>query len=374
MKIKYNINLIVPFLFICLLLSIGQVSGSTLQKQEKDKRLLVGVRVEPPFVMKDSQGSFYGLSVDLWRVIADELNITYDFKEYNYAVDQIRDLSFRKKRIDLCINPLHVSSTRVRQMEVTQPFFISSMGIAMRKSEKTQIEKFLGNIFSWGFFKLILTLLSIVFSFGTLVWWIEKKNNNKDFRHGIDGILDGIWWSTVTITTVGYGDKTPKTTTGRIISMIWMFAAVSLISSFTATMTSTLTVNSLEDNILYLEDINKMGKIGTVANTGSEYYLMSHKIKVRESYENALEGLRALRNEEIDLFVYDQPVIHYTIQGHGLGSEIKILPMKFNTQYFSFIMPKGSKYYTGINPELVDVINTETWEQILKRYNLRTDE
>jgi voltage-gated potassium channel len=48
---------------------------------------------------------------------------------------------------------------------------------------------------------------------------------------------DAVWWSIVTITTVGYGDKYPVTTEGRIIATIIMFAGVGVfgtISGFVA--------------------------------------------------------------------------------------------------------------------------------------------
>ncbi|WP_338327313.1 potassium channel family protein [Porphyromonas gingivalis] len=45
---------------------------------------------------------------------------------------------------------------------------------------------------------------------------------------------DAIWWSYVTITTVGYGDKYPVTTEGRIIAMFLMTAGVGLFGTFTA--------------------------------------------------------------------------------------------------------------------------------------------
>ena len=44
---------------------------------------------------------------------------------------------------------------------------------------------------------------------------------------------DAIWWAWVTITTVGYGDKYPVTTEGRIIASFLMTAGVGLFGTFT---------------------------------------------------------------------------------------------------------------------------------------------
>lgn len=43
---------------------------------------------------------------------------------------------------------------------------------------------------------------------------------------------DALWWSLVTITTVGYGDKYPVTTVGRLIAAVLMVAGVGLFGTF----------------------------------------------------------------------------------------------------------------------------------------------
>lgn len=51
---------------------------------------------------------------------------------------------------------------------------------------------------------------------------------------------DALWWSYVTITTVGYGDKFPVTTEGRIIAMLLMTVGVGLFGTFTGYVASWL--------------------------------------------------------------------------------------------------------------------------------------
>ena len=51
---------------------------------------------------------------------------------------------------------------------------------------------------------------------------------------------DAIWWSVSTITTVGYGDKFPVTTEGRIIAMILMMSGVGLFGTLSGVIASHL--------------------------------------------------------------------------------------------------------------------------------------
>lgn len=45
---------------------------------------------------------------------------------------------------------------------------------------------------------------------------------------------DGIWWATTTVTTVGYGDIYPETTTGRVLGMTIMFVGIGFVALLTA--------------------------------------------------------------------------------------------------------------------------------------------
>jgi voltage-gated potassium channel len=74
----------------------------------------------------------------------------------------------------------------------------------------------------------ILAILLIIFS-SIAILQVEKDPNSN-----IKTAEDAIWWAYVTITTVGYGDKYPVTTEGRLIACVLMTAGVGLFGTFTA--------------------------------------------------------------------------------------------------------------------------------------------
>jgi voltage-gated potassium channel len=74
----------------------------------------------------------------------------------------------------------------------------------------------------------VLAVLLIIFS-SIAILQVENDPNSN-----IKTAEDAIWWAYVTITTVGYGDKFPVTTEGRIIAAILMTAGVGIFGTFTA--------------------------------------------------------------------------------------------------------------------------------------------
>ncbi|MCB0171596.1 MAG: NAD-binding protein [Anaerolineae bacterium] len=62
------------------------------------------------------------------------------------------------------------------------------------------------------------------------------------------GLLDAMWWSIVTLTTVGYGDIYPQTIGGRFIALVIMFGGIGVLAAFSATMASILVDRKLKED------------------------------------------------------------------------------------------------------------------------------
>ncbi len=78
----------------------------------------------------------------------------------------------------------------------------------------------------------LIAVLMLLFSSIDILQFETAPNSN------IKTAEDAIWWSYVTITTVGYGDKYPVTVEGRIIAAILMTVGVGLFGTFTAFVSS----------------------------------------------------------------------------------------------------------------------------------------
>ncbi|XP_047145809.1 uncharacterized protein LOC124818771 [Hydra vulgaris] len=86
---------------------------------------------------------------------------------------------------------------------------------------------------------LVLTMM-LALIFGMIIWFIERTYNSEFSKYFVKGSATGLWWSVVSMTTVGYGDIVPRSIFGKIIACIWLFIGVVIACLMTATVTQVI--------------------------------------------------------------------------------------------------------------------------------------
>ncbi|MBU0614392.1 transporter substrate-binding domain-containing protein [Patescibacteria group bacterium] len=329
----------------------------------ENHEITVGFKQAPPFTIKNDKGEWEGISIELWQEIASELKLSYEINEYS-----LKDLqtSLKNKSIDVAVAALTITEDREKKYDFTHPFYTTGLGIAVKFKQKSNVFALLARLFSTDFLKVIGLLVLTIGIVGTLVWVFEREKNQEQFggkpHHGIGA---GFWWSAVTMTTVGYGDKAPKTIGGRIVGLIWMFMAIIMISGFTASITTSLTVNQLSQTVKGPEDLVKV-RVGTIEHSTSEASLINRKI-VFQKFATVKDGLLAIVNNEIDALVYDAPLLRYYSNKEFRG-KVKVLKNTFEQQQYGFGLTSGSELREPINRVLLKKIAAPEWKDILYRY------
>lgn len=75
------------------------------------------------------------------------------------------------------------------------------------------------------FARILFTLMAIVFIYSGLIFQIEHTANPQGFRT----FLDAVYFAVVTMTTVGFGDVTPVSETGRWLTVLMILTGIALI-------------------------------------------------------------------------------------------------------------------------------------------------
>jgi ABC-type amino acid transport substrate-binding protein len=360
--------------------SLGTVSGQnnasisgnepTETRLEFPETLKVATREVPPFAMKGDDGQWIGISIDLLREVKAELesqsghDITIEFQDLPLA-EMLT--AVEEGRVDLAAAAITMNYDREKRMDFTHSFHTSGLGIAVgSKQRRSGWSGIIDAVFSQTFFRIMAGLLLAMFVSAVGIYLFERKHNREQFDKGwVKGIAAGMWWAAVTLTTVGYGDKVPRTLGGRMIGLVWMFAGLFIIAGFTAAVTSALTLTELRSQISGPADLSR-AKVATVEGSTSADYLRSRHIRFT-NHPDVDTALNSLVDNQCDAVVYDAPILrHQTYQDYS--GEAFVLPTIFERQSYAFALPSGSRLGEPINQVLLRETSSPGWAEVLATY------
>ncbi len=347
-------------LALCLVLATGGV-GAGESPEGAARHVTIATRDVPPFAMK-VDGGWDGIAIELLRQVAESIGLELELKEMDLA--QMLD-AIRTGEVDAAAAALTITAEREWDMDFTHPFFSSGLGVAVRQRADVTWLSALKRIVSGPFIQAMAALLGVLSLVGALVWLVERRRNAHFQRDPVKGIGSGIWWSAVTMTTVGYGDKAPVTLAGRTIGLVWMFAGIILISSFTAAITSSLTVRELDQSIRGVDDLRGK-RVLTLAGSTSAAYLDESLIRFSAApgLNQALDELAAGRAAAV---VYDAPILRYLVN-EDPNRDLHVLPTLLVRQDYGIALPSGSPLREEMNREILRIIRTPEWSRMLHSY------
>jgi ABC-type amino acid transport substrate-binding protein len=312
--------------------------------------------------MRVGDGEWRGLAIDLWAEVAERLGVDYRMAEL--GLKEMLD-AVAEGRVDAAVAALTITGDRERRMDFSHPFHTSGIGIAVNQRPGGGFAAVLQRIFSGRFLAVMGGLLLVLTAVGVLIWLAERRANAQFPGAPAKGIGAGLWWSAVTMTTVGYGDKAPTTLAGRAIAMVWMFAALIIASSFTAAITTALTVGELDQKIRRAEDL-RQARVVTLEGGTSGAFLDSLGVRHR-NVPSLPEALTLLAEGGADALVHDAPILRYMVAEQHPGT-LKVLPFMLQRQDYGIALPQGSPAREAVNGALLRIIQSDDWTARLERY------
>jgi voltage-gated potassium channel len=153
------------------------------------------------------------------------LNIVQWISWLAFAVDLT--LGFIKsinKRQFLRSHPLEIVAVALPMLRPLRLLRLISFGSLVL--EKVSIGKSVGITI-----KVMVTTLFLGYLAAIQITIIERLSPSGNIKN----FGDGLWWAFTTITTVGYGDRYPTTSEGRILAVFLMILGISLLGVVSAT-------------------------------------------------------------------------------------------------------------------------------------------
>lgn len=326
---------------------------------------VVTKRFEPFVLYRDRR--YIGFSIDLWTEIARSLDMRYEL----YGVNTIAKLLDEVERgaADIAVSGIGITAKREKTLDFSYPFFESGLQIMVPETSasllKTIVHKVFAILISSELIYGVGVFLAVLLIAAHLIWLLERRHNPQFPGPYVQGLWQSIWWAIVTVTTVGYGDKTPRGTAGRLFGVVWILAGYFVFAYFTASVTSTVTVQELHGTISGPEDL--YGKrVATVKKSTAADYLTMHGItpvffaEIDAAYHRLVSG-------DIDALVFDAPVLQHYAGKQGRG-KVKVVGLVFQEQYYGFALQRGSPFREKINIALLKLIESGVYDRLHEKW------
>jgi polar amino acid transport system substrate-binding protein len=319
--------------------------------------LRVVTKLSQPFVFRN--GSTYtGFSIDLLNELTVRVPFTYSITAVSSVNQQLQ--AVEQGRADLAIAAISITSARERSVDFTYPYFHSGLQVMTSTKGNGTRPSFLEASFIRLLRPFAIVLLCVLVM-AHLQWLLESRRTDDFPGSYLKGVGEGLWWAAVTLTTVGYGDRTPRTVGGRTLAVLWMVVAIVLLANLTASLTTSFTVQELRSTINGPNDLAGR-RVATLSGTTASQYLQTEGLSPIE-VPNINDAYRLLENQEVAAVVYDSPTLLYYAKNGGKGA-VQVVGGVFDPQDYGIALPLGSQFRKPLDEAILSIIEDGTYARI----------
>jgi polar amino acid transport system substrate-binding protein len=333
------------------------------------KNLTVVTRKVTPFVIEKS-GRLGGYSIEMWERIVREAKLPFDpdtgYKSVETVPQMLEEL--RAGRADAGVAALSITSEREKTIDFSYPFKESGLQILTKDQPGSSFGRIVRNVFKENIIWLLGGLVFVLLLNSHIIWFLERRKNAESFpERYLAGIWEAIWWSICTIITGGCENKAPLGVAGRLTAIVWMLAGAGLFTYITATITSAMTVETLNSDVQSVADLKaRKWLVGTVAGSTAQTFLDRQGLTVQGFPDVDAAGV-ALADGKVQAVVYDAPILLYYAK-NNLEKKLGVVGDLFEKQSYGIGLPQGSPHRKEITRSILALREQGFFDELENRY------
>ncbi|KAL6314717.1 hypothetical protein AAG906_027064 [Vitis piasezkii] len=325
-----------------------------------EKPLNIGVPIGSTFkqfveVIQDGNNiSFKGFSINVFNATVERLPYALPHKLYafNGTYDELVRQVYLKK-FDAVVGDVAIVAKRFEHAEFTQPYAEPGLQMITPVRSKSSNK-------AWLFMKPFTRAMWILTTFinvynGFVVWLIERNHCNELKGSVLNQIGTLLWLAFSTLFSL-HGEKL-HSNLSRMAMVVWLFVALVITQSYTANLTSMLTVQQLEPTVADIETLKSSNSmIGYCRGSFVSAYLkdvLGFNEKNIKNYSSPEEYAKALKDGQIAAAFLEAPVAKLFLAKYCKSF------MAAGTSYkvggFGFVFPRGSPLLHDVSEALLNV-------------------
>jgi polar amino acid transport system substrate-binding protein len=355
-----------PRAVLCLLLC-ALSAGAMAADPGTTTPLRVAVYDVEPYGGRDRDGLFTGASVDLWRRVAEDRHWQYELTLVSRMDDLLSGLEGHA--YDVGIGAISITPERLARVDFSYPTHRSGVAAVFARRTGAASAFYDYGTAAGELGVLIIAILILLAVIGILMWWFERsyaKDSASESASAVTSWHEGVYWAVVTMTTVGYGDKTPKTHLGRALAVLWMVGSLVLVSLLTTNLIARMTVSMVEGTVA--NRVSDLGgkRLGAVSGSSGAEYLDAQRLAYRK-YENLPDAFDAMTSGKVDAVVNSIGALQYLTRTRFADT---IAPPHgvLAPAYMGFALPMNSALKRPLDRALTVVSASSEWRSVEDTY------
>jgi polar amino acid transport system substrate-binding protein len=315
---------------------------------DTNRVLKVGITERIPYSTKNELGEWHGIGPDLWEEVSKKLGIKYQYEEC--LMSEMHD-KLKNHEIDMIL--VTGQSADFLKTEVfTQPYVYShGSAVIGHLSVLSSIENIINHLIQSGMFLIVMCMFLTMFVISLILVYFEGRHGQGHFEGSwLKRFASALWFTAVTMTSVGYGDSAKLSFVGRTITFLWMMMGILFIALFTGSVVSSLTTAELNSSLVRLEDLSHY-RCGVFAGSKMDKVVAAKGIPARK-YPTLMEGFGALQRGQISAFAVDA-ISANTIVNQEYPGQFKICIMPTIQLLYSFAFRKDDPFFDPVNDEVI---------------------
>ncbi|CAI9738180.1 glutamate receptor ionotropic, kainate 2-like isoform X1 [Octopus vulgaris] len=280
-----------------------------LQKKLANSTLRVVTKLELPYVgnktAPDGTVEYEGFAIDLLNAIAEELH-------FNYTISIVKDGQYGgedpvtgkwngmvgeliERKAELAVAGMSITYKREKVIDFTKPFLNLGITILYKKPMKKppKLFSFLSPLTSEVWVYIIAAYLVVSFMLYIIARlspyeWYESGSDELDNQFTV---LNSLWFTIGCLMQQG-SEVAPRAVSTRIVSGIWWFFTLIMISSYTANLAAFLTIDRLDTTIESVEDLAKQTDVhyGTLEGGSSKQFFEDSDVPTYKKMANFMQS------------------------------------------------------------------------------------
>ncbi|XVF25703.1 hypothetical protein REPUB_Repub13aG0236500 [Reevesia pubescens] len=305
--------------------SLSNPKGWAMPTVEKLMKIGVPVRTSfEEFVEFQSGERPTGFCIDLFYEVLRSLDydLPFEFLPHSGSYD---DLLFHvsNKTYDAAVGDITILAERMEHVEFTQPY--AESGLSMVAPAKPDSE--------WMFMKPFTlemwVVTGVLFIYTMLVvWFLEHHSSNREFRGALKNQISTALWFTFSSLFFAHREKILSNFT-RVVVLVWLFLVFILTASYTASLSSLLTVKEMESNL----NIESVRQRGSSVGCDNDSFL-----------QNYLKNVLAFKQEQIHILNSSESSYAEEFKNNRIDAAFLEVP------YEKVFLNKYCNDYTSISP------------------------